>query len=343
MRTYIRNTGILALALVGLAACSPAPEAPVAASWVDAVTVSTAASTVASAGSTTLTATVYGTGAFDPAVSWELVSGGGSLSADTGETVTLWAPAGPASVTVRARSAAAPDAFADATVEVGAPAAPSAPADPVQPAVEEPVAPDTTPDAFAFADVANAPRDAVVTSDAVTVAGVDAPAAVSVTGGTLVVNGLDSTAATVVAGDTVAVRVTSSPDHAATVSATVTIGGVSDAFDVTTAPAATLSYEVVRPVVTKSTDTNKLVARATLAGGDATATPSFSWTVRAADGSDATANFSLGFRTTGAGDVRTRNERHELAAVLPGTYTVTVTATRGDATATTELTIQVVE
>ena len=48
--------------------------------------------TIASAATSSLSATVNGTGAFSPAVNWSIVSGGGTLSSITGGTVTYTAP-----------------------------------------------------------------------------------------------------------------------------------------------------------------------------------------------------------------------------------------------------------
>jgi uncharacterized delta-60 repeat protein len=98
---------------------------------------------------------------------------------------------------------------------------------------------DTTPDAFSFTAQTGATAGAVVTSSSITVAGINSPAAISITGGEYSVNGGAYTAAggTVSVGNTVAVRVTASSTAGAQVTATLTIGGVSGAFNVTTAAA----------------------------------------------------------------------------------------------------------
>ncbi len=99
-------------------------------------------------------------------------------------------------------------------------------------------APDTTPDAFAFTAATGVELSTPITSDVVTVAGVDVPVTASVSGGgapVLVVNGADQAGDVEVdAGDEVQVRLTSSDQFDTTVTATVTIGGVSADFDVTT-------------------------------------------------------------------------------------------------------------
>jgi hypothetical protein len=80
-----------------------------------------------------------------------------------------------------------------------------------------------------------------ITSSAITVTGINAPAAISVAGGEYAVNGgvFTAVAATVSAGNTVIARVTSSATPATAVAAAVTIGGVTGTFTVTTAAADT--------------------------------------------------------------------------------------------------------
>ena len=101
---------------------------------------------------------------------------------------------------------------------------------------------DTTPDTFTFADQTNVALSTAFTSNAITVAGITAASPLTITGGQYSINGgaFASAATTVVNGDTVAVRVTSSGSNSTAVSATLTIGGVSDTFTVTTAAAAAL-------------------------------------------------------------------------------------------------------
>jgi M6 family metalloprotease-like protein len=95
---------------------------------------------------------------------------------------------------------------------------------------------DTTPDAFTFTDQTNVALNTTVTSNTITVSGICAPAFISITGGTYSINGgvYTSTTGTVSNGDTVTVRQTSSGSYSTTTNATLTIGGVSDTFSVTT-------------------------------------------------------------------------------------------------------------
>jgi hypothetical protein len=99
---------------------------------------------------------------------------------------------------------------------------------------------DTTPTAFSFIDVVNATTNSTYTSDPITVAGINHPAPISVSGDASAkysVNNATATAVngTVAAGDEVRAVVTSSAEAATAVNATVLIGGVSDAWSVTTA------------------------------------------------------------------------------------------------------------
>ena len=96
-----------------------------------------------------------------------------------------------------------------------------------------------TPAGFSFTDVTGAEPGAEVTSDAIEVDVETGSPAISVTsGGTLVVDGAVFTGNTVSDGQRVAVRLTASSEFSATRSATVTIGGVSDEFSVTTRAAS---------------------------------------------------------------------------------------------------------
>lgn len=103
---------------------------------------------------------------------------------------------------------------------------------------------DTTPDPFTFTDVTGAPLSTQVASAPVTVSGIDAPTSISracsgsctfringgtwLTGSNLVVN-----------GDVVEARILTSATHGTLSPVVLTIGGVSDSFDVTTADADT--------------------------------------------------------------------------------------------------------
>jgi len=99
---------------------------------------------------------------------------------------------------------------------------------------------DTTPDAFAFTDITEADPETLYVSDAITVSGINYPVAISVTGATSAKYSINNGAATseagtVRVGDTVRAVVTSSALDETAAVATVTIGGVSATYSVTTA------------------------------------------------------------------------------------------------------------
>jgi hypothetical protein len=95
---------------------------------------------------------------------------------------------------------------------------------------------DTAPDPFAFPPVTGAPRGVTLNSHLITVTGIDAPAPISIAGGEYALAGQPFTSAPGTIGNFawVEVRVASSASHGATTAATLTIGGVSADFSVTT-------------------------------------------------------------------------------------------------------------
>jgi hypothetical protein len=95
---------------------------------------------------------------------------------------------------------------------------------------------DSTPDAFSFSDQTGVARSSVVTSNTITVTGINTAATVTVSGGNYSKNGGAYTSASTTANvnDTFSVRHTSSSSYATNKSTTLTIGGVSDVFTTTT-------------------------------------------------------------------------------------------------------------
>ena len=95
---------------------------------------------------------------------------------------------------------------------------------------------DFTPNAFTFTAQTGVALSTVATSNAITVGGIDTASPISIVGGTYSINGGAYTAAagTVNNGDTVTVRQTSSASYSTLTTATLTIGGVSEAFYVFT-------------------------------------------------------------------------------------------------------------
>lgn len=128
---------------------------------------------------------------------------------------------------VRTTASATNGALVTATVSVGGVAA----------AFNVTTVADTTPDAFSFTPVTNAVAGSTVTSNAVTITGINAPAAVSVSGGLVSVAGgaFTATPGTIANGQTLQARATASSTPAAIVIVTVTVGTVAGTFTVTTA------------------------------------------------------------------------------------------------------------
>jgi hypothetical protein len=94
----------------------------------------------------------------------------------------------------------------------------------------------TTPDAFSFTDQTDVARSTVITSNTITVSGINSAAAISVTGGEYSINsgGYTVNAGTVENGDTVTVRHTSSDSLSTATNTTLTIDSVNDIFSSTT-------------------------------------------------------------------------------------------------------------
>lgn len=100
---------------------------------------------------------------------------------------------------------------------------------------------DTTPDQFTFTDQTNVALSTTITSNTITVSGINAAATISVVGGTYSINGgaYTSSSGTITNGQTVSVRHTSSASYSTATNTTLTIGGISDIFTSTTLAADT--------------------------------------------------------------------------------------------------------
>jgi hypothetical protein len=135
---------------------------------------------------------------------------------------------------------------------------------------------DTTPDAFSFTPASGLALSTLSTSNAITVAGINAPADISIVGGEYSINGgaYTSAAGSVTVGQQVTVRLTSSASYSTPATATLTIGGVSGSYTVTTQaePADTtpdaFSFPSVSGVEISSVNTS---ASATITGINAPA------------------------------------------------------------------------
>ncbi len=96
---------------------------------------------------------------------------------------------------------------------------------------------DTIPNTFSFIDQNNVAQTTVITSNTISITGINAPAAISVSGGEYRVNNGPwlNTPSTVTNGQNVSVRLTSSADLNSTTGVILSVGGISDTFSVTTA------------------------------------------------------------------------------------------------------------
>ncbi|HXG27314.1 MAG TPA: hypothetical protein VNJ47_00505, partial [Nevskiales bacterium] len=97
--------------------------------------------------------------------------------------------------------------------------------------------PDTTPDPFSFTSVSGVSQNTVVSSNVVTITGIDAPAPVSVSNGEYRIDGgaWTSVSGSITNGQTVQVRHTSASTANSVTETVLTIGGVSGKFRSTTA------------------------------------------------------------------------------------------------------------
>ncbi len=96
--------------------------------------------------------------------------------------------------------------------------------------------PNTMPAAFSFTAQTNIAPNTVVTSNSITVSGINTTAQISIVGGEYSIDGgaYTSAAGTVTDGQTVTVRLRSAPNFGTTTNAVLTIGGISSIFSVTT-------------------------------------------------------------------------------------------------------------
>ena len=110
---------------------------------------------------------------------------------------------------------------------------------------------DSSPEAFVLSDRAGVGLDEYIESNAFEVAGINTAAAISITGGEYRIGSAEFTteAGEVNASDVVRVRLLSSEDLSTSTEATLTIGGVSDTFTVTTVEAALNARDGFKSVV----------------------------------------------------------------------------------------------
>jgi len=110
------------------------------------------------------------------------------------------------------------------------------------------LAADTTPDSYSFTSLSNQNSSTVVTSNTVTITGINVGTSVSISGGTFSINGgAFTTSGTIYNNNTLAIRLTTSASWSTSVTATVTVGTLSRTFTATTMaqPSGTQYYTTV--------------------------------------------------------------------------------------------------
>jgi sugar lactone lactonase YvrE len=129
-----------------------------------------------------------------------------------------------------------------------------------------PPPPDGEPNAFAIQAIQDAPRGLAVSSQAVTIQGINIPASMSIAGGEYSVNGgaFTSAAGTVTNLQSIVVRVTAAASPGGTAQATLTVGSVAATFAVTTSTDVTPpTATVVFPTAQSRTSSEQLIVRGT--------------------------------------------------------------------------------
>ncbi|MCX2794829.1 agarase [Microbulbifer thermotolerans] len=116
------------------------------------------------------------------------------------------------------------------------------------PPSEDKVQQDTQPDAFTFGAVSDAEPGSQQVSNAITITGINTSTDISVNGGEFSINDgpFQNSTGTVNSGDSVVLRLIASADYGATVTATLTVGGISAEFRVTTKAESTNNEDTVK-------------------------------------------------------------------------------------------------
>jgi len=132
---------------------------------------------------------------------------------------------------------------------------------------------DTTPDAFNFTDQSNLNLNTLIYSNTVTISGINQAVSVSATNGAeFSINaGSYVTSGSISNGQTLRVRLTTSGSYSTSVSTTVTVGGTSDVWSITTrgqAQATTPSFPTATLQTNTSSSTQTVRAAAVVQSGD---------------------------------------------------------------------------
>ncbi len=134
------------------------------------------------------------------------------------------------------------------------------------PETEEPPGPDTAPDAFSFEAQSDVAFSEVIDSNVIVVTGTDSSAPISVVGGEYAIDGGDFTSAegTVEPAQSVQLRLLSGDSFGVVTTMTLTIGGISAEFTVTTLPDSVAPQASVHfPLPISSTTSQTIIVRGT--------------------------------------------------------------------------------
>jgi hypothetical protein len=194
---------------------------------------------------------------------------------------------------------------------------------------------DTTPDPFSFTAQTGVPRGTLVTSNSVRVTGINAAAAISISGGEYSISGgvFTSSAGTVSAGQTVTVRQTSSANFSKSTTATLTIGGVSGGFTVTTVAADTTPNAFAFTAQTNVTRSTVIVSNSIAVAGINTAAPI---AVAGGEYSIGGGAYTASAGTLNAGQTVTVRQTSSASFSTSTMATVTIGGVSGEFTVTTE-------
>ena len=132
---------------------------------------------------------------------------------------------------------------------------------------------DTTPDAFNFTDQSNLNLNTLTYSNTVTISGINQAVSVSATNGAQfsINGGSYVTSGSISNGQTLQVRLTTSGSYSTSVSTTVTVGGTSDVWSITTrgqAQATTPTFPTATLQTNTSSSSQTVRASAIVVGGD---------------------------------------------------------------------------
>lgn len=115
---------------------------------------------------------------------------------------------------------------------------------------------DSVPDVFSFTAQTDVALSTTITSNTITVTGIDQPATITANGGEYSINGgsYTSSAGSVINGDTVTARHTSSSSYSTVVNTVITIGGIAGTLTSTTleAPLVTTPTPRSRTVIIRA-------------------------------------------------------------------------------------------